>query len=177
MLVPLTFACLTAAAAEFGFAAIDLQTILTVEGGRVGVCNRNSNGSADCGPFQLNTVNAGALATVFGLPETVAMRLVRDDGCANARGAAFLLRQRIHEAGDAWTGAGNYHSRTPALRRAYQARLLAAYQRLRGRATAPARGIPARGVGLSARTTQAEGAPTPRRSRGGPGDRLLAVLP
>ena len=56
---------------------------------------------------------------------------LRDNGCFNIYAAAYILRVKMSEAGgDPWDGMGRYNSATPALKRAYQQRLVRSYLEL-----------------------------------------------
>ncbi len=145
MPVPLTAACVAAAALAFGVVETDLWSIFKVEGGRVGQCcaqpdetGKRTCGSdvtrrADCGPFQLNQLHAEEFGRIFGAPPQTAMERLRDDGCLNAYGAAYLLAQKTRQGGgDREEGVGRYHSATPELKAAYQRRIAKARARLFG---------------------------------------------
>jgi hypothetical protein len=124
MVVPLTKACVLAAAVAFGHPPEALWSLLSVEHGQVGQAHLNANGSSDYGPFQVNDVHVPGLAKLLGVSKNDTAVALRDDGCFNAYAAAYLLRLRVDDAGgDLWLAMGNYHSRTPAVRGAYQQRL------------------------------------------------------
>lgn len=97
------------AAATFGVNPLLLTAIIEHEAGETCSVNRNTDGSADLGRAQINTVHADELIRKFGL------RLI-DVACddrINALVAAWHLRKKIDEAGgDEWAGAGRYHSKT-----------------------------------------------------------------
>lgn len=132
MLVPLTVACLMAAAASRDLPPQLLVGILDVEGGKVGFERQNSNGTRDLGPMQVNTLWVTVVAKAHGVPEAEVETSLRDDGCYNVHMAAWILRRCIEDMGDQWTGVGCYHSRTPELNNAYQGRVRRALTRLYG---------------------------------------------
>lgn len=109
-----------------------LWTILKVEGGRVGACTTQANGSHDCGPAQVNTETwTPALSRLLHRPQDSVRDALRDDGCFNIWAAAFVYRVKLGEAhGDTWEAAGRYNSATPVFKLAYQARLASAYEQL-----------------------------------------------
>lgn len=133
MVVPITHACIAAAAVAFGFSgemnANPLYPILAVEGGRIGQCVQNTNGTEDCGPFQINTVWHEHFRQKWGLASLQEARMrLRDDGCAGAYAAAEILRDRFDDTGgDLRLAIGQYHSRSPALRDAYIGRVRKAH--------------------------------------------------
>ena len=134
MIVPLTAACVAAAAASFNFGEPALWTILQTEHGRVGACTAQSNGTHDCGPAQVNAETwVPHFARLLDRPAGELFAALRDNGCFNITAAAYILRLKIGEAkGDAWDGFGRYNSATPALKHAYQQRLIESYQELYG---------------------------------------------
>ena len=126
MPVPLTAACSAVAATMLRGPEPALWTILAAEGGRVGACTTQANGSHDCGPAQINSETwTPHLSLLLHRP--------RDDGCFNIWTAAYVLRVKLGEThGDLWDAAGRYNSETPALKLAYQSRLVGAYVRMFG---------------------------------------------
>ena len=132
MPLPLTAACIAAAAASFNVAEPMLWTILRAEGGRVGACTPQASGTDDCGPAQINAQTwVPHLSRKLGRPQAAVLAALRDDGCFNIHAAAYILRLKIGEAGgNAWDGAGRYNSATLHLKRAYQAKLIASYAEL-----------------------------------------------
>ena len=85
-------------------------------GGRLGTVSKNTNGTADYGPMQINTVWATRLETQFG----VTRQMITDDFCWSVRAGAYILRYEINQAGGSfWDGIGHYHSRTPQYKYQY----------------------------------------------------------
>jgi hypothetical protein len=132
MLVPVTLACVAAAAQIFTVPQTALWTILQTEHGRVGVCVKQVNGRHDCGPAQVNAeIWVPYFAVALNRPIPVIFHQLRDNGCFNIDAAALILREKIDEAGgNLWDGMGRYNSATPAFKSAYQARLLQSYRLL-----------------------------------------------
>jgi hypothetical protein len=127
MLVPLTAACLTAAAYAYQIPQNYLYAILATEGGKVGQAVANRNGTKDLGPFQINSRWAPAIARYLHLSVEEAVARVRDDGCANAIVATAILRSCSNETGGDFTAAvGLYHSHSPHLAEEYREKALAA---------------------------------------------------
>lgn len=135
MLVPLTAACIAAAATLFQVPEDLLWIILKTEGGRVGACTVNTNHTHDCGPAQVNIETwAPRLAATLGQPASDISTRLRDDGCFNVWAEGYVLHAEITTAGgDMWDAAGRYNSATPSYKLAYQARLLKSYRTLFGR--------------------------------------------
>ncbi len=139
MLLPLTAACIAGAAALFQVPEPLLWTILKTEGGQVGACTLQSNGSHDCGPAQINMETwAPTLAVVLRRPTAEVQTKLRDDGCFNIWAAGYVLRNNMRAAGgDLWDAAGRYNSATTSYKLAYQDKLRSAYESLFSHGRAP----------------------------------------
>lgn len=132
MIIPLTAACIAGAAALFQVPEPLLWTILKTEGGRVGACILQTNGTHDCGPAQINSETwAPRLAFVLRRSEAAVRTDLRDDGCFNIWAAGYVLSVNLRVAGgDLWDAAGRYNSATPSIKLSYQEKLRSAYQSL-----------------------------------------------
>jgi len=124
MIVPLTTACLMAAAAGYGVPPAALTAILAVEGGKVGQAVSNKNGSRDLGPFQINSVWLDSFKAYWNMPDRATVeRLLRDDGCANAWAASAILKSHLIYTGRIDRAIARYHSATPPIGAAYLAKV------------------------------------------------------
>ena len=132
MLLPLTAACVVAAAALFEVPEPALWTILRTEGGRVGACVTQTNGTHDCGPAQINVETWGAkLAQVTHRTQADVRMALQNDGCFNIWAAAFVLKTNLEQVGgNTWEAAGRYNSKTPIYKFIYQTRLARSYDEL-----------------------------------------------
>lgn len=98
MLVPLTAACLIAAAQAYSVPLESMYSLLRIEGGTVGQAKPNlrkdgSVRSEDLGPFQVNTAWLPAFALYWKQASNgETYELLRDDGCANAYAASAIVR-------------------------------------------------------------------------------------
>jgi hypothetical protein len=130
MSIPL-LACMASVAAFYHLPPRVLPSIQAVEGGRIGMVHPNTNGTADLGLMQVNTIWIVPLARYARLPPNqVAARLVHD-GCFNIAAAAAIMRLYLQEAhGNLMLAIGHYHSHTPTLSRDYQDRVLSAARAL-----------------------------------------------
>lgn len=108
------------AAQTVGVKAGILRAILDVEHGRIGQTRIDSNGSADLGPAQINTVNLPYLRTKGLTKESI-----RDTWRGNILAEAYLLHRAIRSGGCIWNGVGLYHSATHRLQVAYATRVWA----------------------------------------------------
>jgi hypothetical protein len=120
-------ACMAAAAAFYHLPPRVLPSIQAVEGGKVGLVRINTNGSADLGLMQVNTIWIEPLAGLARMnTEAVTDRLVHDP-CFNIAASAAIMRLYLAEAhGNLMAAIGYYHSHTPGLGAAYQDKVLAA---------------------------------------------------
>ena len=120
-------ACMAAAAAFYHLPPRVLPSIQAVEGGKVGMVRINTNGSADLGLMQVNTIWVGPLAELARMDKVaVADRLVHDP-CFNIAAAAAIMRLYLTEVhGNLMAAIGHYHSHTPDLSATYQDKVLAA---------------------------------------------------
>lgn len=108
--------CVQLAADRYGLSVPVVQAILKVEGGRVGQAVRNSNGTEDLGPMQINTVWLPRLA-----PYGITRQQLQHDRCINILVGSWILARQLETAKGmegttqrrAWWGIGAYHSRTP----------------------------------------------------------------
>lgn len=114
--------CIAIAASTFSLPEPALYALRYKEGGRLGLESRNTNGTVDYGPFQINSLWIGEFTQRWqtaGREETIA--LLRDDNCANAHAAAWILRQHLDRTNSLSTAIEHYHSRTPAKGKPYGA--------------------------------------------------------
>lgn len=112
--------CSLGAALRYGVPANVVLAVAEQEGGRPGEWVANRNGTFDVGTLQFNTGYLRTLAG-YGIGPVEAAR----PGCYAYHLAAWRLRQHlVHDGGDVWTRAANYHSRTPSLNAAYRAQIV-----------------------------------------------------
>ncbi len=116
--------CLARAAQRYDVPADILVLVYLNEGGTLGKASRNSNGTHDLGPFQVNDTWLPRVARHWDVPPPLARELLLGQFCANADAAAWILRLNLDGAGgDLWEAVGLYHSATPELKRAYLTRV------------------------------------------------------
>lgn len=120
--------CVSSAAKAYpGVSPLMLKTVLAVEGGQVGTIRKNTDGSLDLGPGQINTVHLKDIAKEFGYTA----RDILQDPCKNIRISAWLLHKHLKKAdGSHWLAMGNYHSKTPEKRSIYLRKIAEAYTNL-----------------------------------------------
>lgn len=112
--------CSISAAVKYEIPANILLAVAEKEGGKPGQWVRNTNGTHDVGPMQFNTLYLSDLARYGITADDVAAA-----GCYSFDLAAWRLRMHIrNDAGDIWTKAANYHSRTPKYNEIYRADLM-----------------------------------------------------
>lgn len=118
-------ACLLLSARTYEVPPAVMLGIMHVEGGRVGQqVGPNKNNTYDLGPMQVNTRWLPDLAKAWNVDVKTAHTLVRDDGCVNVRVAAWILSQKIRDAGSLFGGIAYYHSATPHHGAPYAAKVI-----------------------------------------------------
>jgi hypothetical protein len=109
-------------AATTGLPPRVLPVIQTIEGGAVGMVTPDSNGTADLGLMQVNTIWIPTFAARARLSEAETKQRLIDDPCFNIAAAAIILRTYLAETnGELIPAVGDYHSHTPALNTEYAA--------------------------------------------------------
>jgi hypothetical protein len=112
--------CIDAAAAVHRLPPAVLVLLLNIEGGLLGAVSRNTNGTVDIGPMQVNQIWIPAIAAHWRATPERTYRALRDNFCANVEAGSWILRRGLDEAhSDFWEGVGYYHSHTPEYKRAY----------------------------------------------------------
>ncbi len=117
-------ACLMLASQTYSVPPAVLVGIYKAEGGKVGQEVRNTNGTADLGPMQINTIWLPDLAQRWGVSEETARMWVRDDACTNVGVAAWIFKSHLNETGSLSKAIAHYHSRTPRHGTKYQGRVI-----------------------------------------------------
>lgn len=122
-------ACLMVAAQNYAIPPSVLIGILHVEGGKVGQQVRNTNGTYDLGPMQINTLWTKELAKEWDISRSAAHRLIRDDACTNVNVAAWIFRKNLNESGSLSKAIAWYNSRTPHIGYKYRRKVIDAMRR------------------------------------------------
>ena len=121
MAVPF-LACMLATAQFYALPPRVLPAIQAVEGGRPGLVHANTDGSADLGLMQINTLWVPLVAEVVGGDAAATRSRLTRDPCFSIAAAGAILRAYLRETGgDVMRAIGNYHSHTPPLNLSYQA--------------------------------------------------------
>lgn len=123
--------CIFAAAQTYSVPPSVILGILHVEGGRTGQAVKNTNGTFDLGPMQINTIWMPELAQYWGVSKQSATKLVRDDACVNIGVGAWILRTKMNNAGSLYKGIAHYHSATPGIGGKYRDKVMGAMQKYR----------------------------------------------
>jgi hypothetical protein len=122
-------ACLMLAAQTYSVPPAVMVGILQVEGGAIGQQVRNTNGSYDLGPMQINTIWVPELAEFWGVEKATAAKWIRDDACTNMGVAAWILRKHLNETGSLSRAIAHYHSRTPDKGQRYKTKVIEAMRK------------------------------------------------
>lgn len=117
--------CINQAAITYQIPANLLISVLKVEGGKAGLAKKNTNGSYDYGPMQINSIWLESLA-VHGYTR----ERIQYDPCANMWVGSWILSKKMSEASNLWRGVANYHSYTNDKNLAYQYKVWNMYQRI-----------------------------------------------
>ncbi len=117
--------CIIETANRFNLPKSLLIAILKIENGEIGKIKKNTNGSFDIGPMQINSI------WLSHFSEYVTLDKMKNDGCVNLQVGAWILRHNINKTdGNTWEGVGNYHSNTPHLHQNYVYKVFTAYYEL-----------------------------------------------
>jgi len=107
--------CFQEAGQRYGISPLLLKAMAKAESAlNPTATNHNRNGTVDIGLMQINSIWADQLGPTWD-------RLF--DPCTNVMVGAWILSQCIQDYGSTWQAVGCYHSRTPAKRDAYAARI------------------------------------------------------
>ncbi len=116
------FKCMLVVAATTGLPPRVLPVIQSIEGGQIGMVRQDTNGTADLGVMQVNTIWIPELAARAGLGTAQTRQLLIEDPCFNIAASALILRTYLVQTnGQLIAAIGDYHSHTPALNSAYAA--------------------------------------------------------
>jgi hypothetical protein len=114
--------CINRAAIAYHVPAPLIISVLKTENGRVGMANKNINGSYDFGPMQINSLWLPKIA-----PYGFTAHDLQYDACKNVEVGAWILSQNLNESGSWWQNVGDYHSHTLALNQAYSQKVYGKY--------------------------------------------------
>ena len=89
------------------------------EGGWIGAEVRNTNGTHDLGPLQINRWWVPKIATLVGSPQSEVRNWLTHDACFNAGAARWIFLSALRTTGDFWKAVGVYHSPTAWRQRHY----------------------------------------------------------
>lgn len=113
--------CIHAAAEGKPWLEKTLWGLRDQEGGWIGAEIRNTNGSHDLGPLQINSWWVAKLAAATGRPAVQVRWWLTHDACFNAQAARWIFLSGLAATRDYWRAVGVYHSPTAWRQRRYQA--------------------------------------------------------
>lgn len=113
--------CIARAAKAFKTSEQIIKVLLDIEGGRVGMESKNTNGSYDLGPMQINDRVWVKHAARFNITR----QQLRDDACLNIYTGTWIFMQEFQRVQDLGMAIAHYHSKTGK----FQARYLGIAQR------------------------------------------------
>lgn len=111
--------CLKSAAADYKVPALLLLAIMKHEsGGRLGARGKNSNGTVDVGPAQLNSAS---WVPYFAQKYGISVQALSSNMCQAIRAQAYVLRVESNHKDCSgrvmWCGVGRYHAPNNAVAR------------------------------------------------------------
>jgi soluble lytic murein transglycosylase-like protein len=124
-------ACVERAAEAFEVESIVIWTLLDVESGTVGKVSRNTNGTVDIGPMQINSIHLPRLEKLG-----VTLEQLRDNLCTNINVGTWIFKQEYARTKNIAQAVASYHSRTPRHQARYLGLAVAALERRIARAKA-----------------------------------------
>lgn len=104
---PVTEQCIVRSAEQMNLPLDVLISVMYQEGGKPGQAVRNTNGTYDLGPMQVNTFWLKYFAKRGVAPEELL-----NNGCINVLAGAYILASEIANTGSLTKGIAQYHSRT-----------------------------------------------------------------
>lgn len=122
--------CIRKAAGGRGWLEKTLWGLYDQEAGWQGAQMRNTNGSHDLGPLQVNSWWVGRIASVTGRSAEQVRDWLTNDVCFNVDAARWIFLSGLSITGDYWKAVGLYHSPTAWRQRRYA---LAVSAKLKGR--------------------------------------------
>lgn len=135
---PVMVQCFKEETARQGISPLLAVSVMAHENGRVGATSRNTDGSYDMGPMQINSIHLPELSRVSGLSQAQVRAQLIYDPCANLSVGVWLLRRAINREGSVWKGVASYHSRTPSKGSAYAWKVNSALNKIVARTPADA---------------------------------------
>jgi soluble lytic murein transglycosylase-like protein len=119
--------CINFASKRYQVNPLVIKAITVVEGGKIGMFSKNTNGTYDIGIMQINSIHLPEISKNF--PKIGAYELAYNP-CVNIAIGSWILKKRLSETNDFWTGVGNYHSKTPSKRKTYLKKIYPVYKDL-----------------------------------------------
>ncbi|GFM31302.1 lytic transglycosylase domain-containing protein [Novosphingobium sp. PY1] len=111
--------CIHGAAAGRPWLEKTLWGLRDQEAGWIGAEVRNTNGTHDLGPLQINTWWVPRIAALVGRPAPEVRHWLRFDACFNVEAARWIFLAALSDTGDFWKAVGVYHSPTGWRQRRY----------------------------------------------------------
>ena len=101
---PVVAECVSTASRTYAVPELVIRTILKVEGGKVGTMSRNTNGSYDLGPMQINTINLSLINKEYPF---LTWKHITYNPCINIMVGTWFLSSKIRaRKGVIWEGVG-----------------------------------------------------------------------
>lgn len=97
--------CIERASSTYGVPYQDIVALMRNEGGRPGTAARDSNGTTDLGPMQVNTCHLPFLARYGYHYQTL-----RNSGCANVMAGTWVFARCLYQTGSLLAAAACYNA-------------------------------------------------------------------
>lgn len=120
-------ACVEEASARFRVPELAIWLLLDVEGGTVGRTTRNTNGTYDIGPMQVNSWWMKHIR-----PLNITEEMVLNNLCVNISVGTWILATELERHRDLTKALAHYHSPTPHLQKIYLDKVVRAIDRRLG---------------------------------------------
>lgn len=117
--------CINEAAIHYNVPATLIISILQVEGGKTGSASKNTNGTFDYGPMQINTIWLDKLK-----PLGITKEEIQHNPCINVWVGTWILSQRIASSDEFWYGVASYHSYSLPKNTVYRHKVVNAFETL-----------------------------------------------
>ncbi|WP_342250312.1 lytic transglycosylase domain-containing protein [Sphingomonas sp. OTU376] len=113
--------CISRSAGGHAWLEKTLWALHDQERGWVGAEVRNSDGSHDLGPMQINSWWVNRIAKLIARPDWQVRHWLISDPCFNVDAARWIFLSGLASSRNYWKAVGTYHSPTERRQRAYAA--------------------------------------------------------
>ena len=127
MTVPVPPACVYIVSQRYSIPEPVIYAILKVEGGKIGKGHKNTNGTVDWGPMQIND---NWIKVIHRRYHYVTKKLIINDPCTNVDVGSWILYNLWTKDKSLWTAIGHYHSYKKTEGNKYRIKVYAWYKKI-----------------------------------------------